>query len=107
MLQAEDERLSGESVEDGVIRVYKKLEKAVDMLKRQQPKPDDGPNIQTAPFAPTTIPTINIDHERMEIEIDNCLSIEELVLWKGNHEVLPGKIVAYYTERLKTLSNIH
>ena len=35
MLQAEDERLPGESIEDGVIRVYKKLGKAVSKLKQE------------------------------------------------------------------------
>lgn len=35
MLQAEDERLEGESVEDGAIRVYKRLEVAVERLKKE------------------------------------------------------------------------
>jgi hypothetical protein len=33
MLQAEDERLPGESIEDGVIRVHKELEAAVQRIK--------------------------------------------------------------------------
>lgn len=34
MIQAEDTRLEGESIEDGTIRVYKKLENAVERLKK-------------------------------------------------------------------------
>jgi hypothetical protein len=35
MIQAEDVRLEGESIEDGTIRVYKKLENAVERLKKE------------------------------------------------------------------------
>ncbi len=35
MLQAEDERLFGESIEDGAIRVYKNLEAAAERLKKE------------------------------------------------------------------------
>lgn len=55
----------------------------------------------------TTYPApgiINIQDEKLEIEIDNCGTFEELLQWKQLHDVLPVKIVAYYSKRLKELS---
>ena len=105
MLQVEDERLPGESVEDGAIRVYKKLEKAVEKLKSEiQVNGSDLPaHLKTEiTFGPP--PVINIQDEKLEIEIDNCGTFEELLQWKQLHDVLPGKIDAYYKKRLKELS---
>jgi hypothetical protein len=47
---------------------------------------------------------INLQHEKLEIEIDNCMCEDELKQWKAKHDILPGKIVAHYNNRLKELS---
>ena len=68
---------------------------------------DNGPNIQTAPNAPTSIPTpayeINVAHERLEIEIDNCKTKEELKDWKKIHITVPGKVLSHYNTRMEIL----
>lgn len=97
MLQAEDERLPGETVEDGTIRVYKKLENAVERLKKEHeamrgvqetyPQPYPDPNrfhkMTSGQLPPTQVtftptPEINIQHERIEIEIENLSSFDHL-----------------------------
>lgn len=46
-------------------------------------------------------PVINIQDEKMEIEIDNCTSVDELKQWKDAHNVVTGKVLNHYFVRLK------
>jgi hypothetical protein len=97
MVQAEDERLPGESVEDGVIRVHKELEAAVQKIKdAHQIDLGFGPGIvpmnpeayrQPDRFMPEAIHQIPsktsqvIDYkakEQLEISIDNATTLEEM-----------------------------
>jgi len=48
---------------------------------------------------------IDLSHEKMEIAIDNCQTIEHLKEWKSNNPTVPGKILSHYNNRLKDLSN--
>lgn len=77
---AEDERLPGESIEDGVLRVRKHLENAVAILKKEKCEANGSdlpPHLKTeVTFTPT--PEINIQHERIEIEIENLSSFDHL-----------------------------
>lgn len=71
----------------------------------QDSKPD---NVSVAFFDANgrmtgVVPIINKDFERMEIEIDNCSTIDALVKWKKDHDVLPGKIIVHYNRRLSEL----
>jgi len=104
---AETRIKQGETRADAVIRLEKELNEIADTIRSQAaPKIDDGPNVQTAPFAPTSIPeppVINIQDEKMEIEIDNCETVEQLMEWKKKNEVLTGKILSYYVRRLNEL----
>ncbi len=102
MLQAEDERLTGESIEDGVIRVYNKLEKAVSKLK-QEAESMRGQIIQEAiqgarenfpPIGGHPIPIISKDVEKLEIDIDNAETLEELESILKNHTAFPGKLLS-------------
>lgn len=106
---AEDERLPGESIEDGVLRVRKQLEVAVDRLKKETNYGiDDGPNIQTTPNASHTIPeplVINIQHEKIQIAIENAKTLEELKDVKTVHPLLPVPLMEMYNKRLKDLTN--
>ena len=55
----------------------------------------------------TTYPApgiINIQDEKLEIEIDNCTSVDELKQWKDAHNVVTGKVLNHYFVRLKELS---
>jgi hypothetical protein len=86
MLQAEDERLPGESVEDGVIRVHKALEQARDKIKKAHEidlgfgpgihpptNPDYSPRPQMVPQV------INYQQkDALEIAIDNATSLSDL-----------------------------
>jgi len=103
MVQAEDERLPNESVEDGVIRVHKALEQAVQKIKDAH-KIDlgFGPGIEPAgsmEILSQTDPhklgvayfdknggiTQVIDYkqkENLEIAIDNATSLEDLAKLK-------------------------
>jgi len=96
---AEDERLPGESIEDGVLRVRKHLVNAIEMLKKEYPhlcQETDGikfefpPARSNPPVAPgghafverSSIPVISKDTERLEIQIDNATSLEDLAKLK-------------------------
>lgn len=114
MLQIEDERLPGESIEDGAVRVHKALEAAAARIMKEA-----NPHLyqETKQFTPiypggsvsnpnTQPPTeINIQHERLEIEIDNCMCEDELKQWKGKNIVLPIPVNDHYKARLKELTN--
>jgi hypothetical protein len=110
MVQAEDERLPNESVEDGVIRVHKALEQAVGRIKKAHEidlgfgpgihpptNPDYSPRPQIAPQV--------IDYkekENLEIAIDNATSLEDLAKLKEQ----AGKqgLVRQYMQKLNYLS---
>jgi len=51
----------------------------------------------------TTPYEININHERMEIAIDNCQSLEQLKAWKSQNQTIPGKILTHYNTRMEIL----
>lgn len=64
-----------------------------------QPTPATTMTTTSAPYE------INIQHEKMEIAIDNCTTIEDLKAWKETNPVYPAKISDHYNERLKILNN--
>ena len=72
---AEDERLPGESIEDGVLRVRRHLVKAVEMLKREIGSTTNSP----APLHEITTQVIDYkEKENLEIAIDNATSLSQL-----------------------------
>lgn len=105
---AEDERLPGESIEDGVLRVRKQLEVAVDRLKKETNHGiDDGPNVQTTPNAPHTIPEpliINIQHEKIQIAIENATTVEELKKVKEDNPIMTVRLMELHHARFKELA---
>jgi hypothetical protein len=116
MIQIEDNRLPGESIEDGVIRVHKALEAAADRIIKehesmrgvQEGMPFVKTPIENFIFPPQDIPPrfeINRQHERLEIEIDNCMCEDELKQWKEKNIVLPIPVNDHYKSRLKELTN--
>ena len=58
----------------------------------------------TENIIPGQLPIISKDHEKMEIAIDNCATIEDLKAWKEANPVFPHKILVHYNERFKSLS---
>jgi hypothetical protein len=54
---------------------------------------------------PDPLPVISKDHEKMEIAIDNCTTIEQLKAWKEANPVFPHKILVHYNNRLKSLTD--
>lgn len=105
--EAEDERLPGESIEDGVLRIEAALTRAEDILRqRVAAKIDGGSNVQTTPNAPYSIPTIStekVDPNDTQALIQNAPSLEVLTTFKllasNNTELYKA-----YCERLKELS---
>lgn len=121
MLQAEDERLPGESVEDGVIRVYKKLEEAVAKLKdgvqdaaANVPLPNYSQYRHMDSFpveAGAPPPIINIqdekepEHETLWL-IQNAPDLDALKAFKLLASSDPTKVLyEAYMLRLKQLTN--
>jgi hypothetical protein len=102
--EAEDERLPGESIEDGVLRVEAALTRAEDILRqRTAAKIDGAPNVQTTPNAPYSIPTISKDSERAEIAIDNAETLADLQLLK--EEAGKYGLLTQYIKKFNELNN--
>jgi hypothetical protein len=99
---AEDERLPGESIEDGVLRVRKHLVKAVEMLKREIGSTTNSP----APLHETTTQVIDYkEKENLEIAIDNATSLEELQAIKDANPVMTVPILKHCNRRMEELMN--
>lgn len=120
---AEDERLPGESIEDGVLRVRKHLENAVERLKKEhesmrgvqetypQPFPDPKRHghmtsgqlpPQQVTYGPT--PEINRQHERIQIAIENAKTLDELKATKIAGLAVPASLVNLYNQKLELLT---
>jgi len=106
---AEDERLPGESIEDGVLRVRKHLVKAVEILKKEanpDGKPLD-PDLFKYQGLEVNHPPPNphvIDYkqkESLEISIDNAATLEDLA--KLKQEAGANGLVSQYMKRLNEL----
>jgi hypothetical protein len=106
-LAAEDERLPGESIEDGVIRVHDALERAAAILKKRVQQ-NNGPE-PVRSFTPqqTGPSVIEIQTERSDPDdtlflIQNAPTLEVLTTFK----LLAGKdkdLYAAYNQRVKEL----
>lgn len=85
------------------------------LYQEEYPKPYDGrdrfQHMTSGQLPPTQVefagalPIISKDNERMEIEIDNCTSEEDLKQWKENNPVIPVPILKHYNQKLKELTN--
>jgi hypothetical protein len=107
VLESESVMQDGETRQQALTRLRRELDATADEWRREATVNGQIQDVQEHPFVPGQtpyLPVISKDDERMEIEIDNCSTFEELVRWKQLHDVLPGKIVAYYSKRLKELS---
>jgi hypothetical protein len=113
MIQAEDERLPGESIEDGVIRVQEALWRAAERIKQKAypngreewiPGFEFPPHMKTQiTFEQPTIPVISKDTERLEIQIDNATTLEDLAKLKEQ----AGKqgLIHPYMQKMNELLN--
>ena len=119
MVQAEDERLPGESIEDGVIRVHKQLEAAVQKIK-------DAHRIDLSGFAmvipngisegwtpkeefkykPEGTTEINLQWEKAEIAIENAETLEQLEVVLQQHDALPGRLIALANAKRKLFKEL-
>jgi hypothetical protein len=104
-LAAEEERLPGESIEDGVIRVHDALERAAAILKKRVQQgngPEPVRSFTPQQTGPSVIETIDYKQkESLEIAIDNATSLESLAEIKE----ACGKagLVSQYMKRLNEL----
>ena len=107
---AEDERLPGESIEDGVLRVRKHLVKAVDTLKKEAEsirgqiieETFQGAKRDFPPIGPATPQVIDYKQkESLEISIDNASTLEDLA--KLKQEAGANGLVSQYMSRLNQL----
>lgn len=121
MLQAEDQRLPGESIEEGTIRVYRELEKTVVRLKteaeamRGQIIHDtiQGANRDFPPIGPPNPAVINIQDEKPRpmdtlTAIKTAPTLEELKTYKTIASLDKSKdqsIYNAYCKRLKELTD--
>lgn len=54
-------------------------------------------------FANGSLPIISKDRERMEIDIDNAQTVEDLKKAKGESHILPASLVDHYNKRMAEL----
>jgi hypothetical protein len=109
--QVEDQRLPDESIEDGAIRVYKHLENAVARLKAehesmrgvQESLGTDNFKYQSLEKSAPKPLEINLQHERLEIEIDNCMCVDELKQWRESNPVTPFQVLRHFNTRMEIL----
>jgi hypothetical protein len=113
-LQAEDERLNGESIEDGIMRVIGQLEQTADRLRKaanphlyqDHPFKDLdlgwGPGIRP-PVNPIPIPIITKDKDKLEIDIDNATSVDNLRILKDSAEKYG--LITHYVSKFNELNN--
>jgi hypothetical protein len=104
ILEGEEEILDGETRKDTLKRILKDLEEtAAELRKEAASKIDDGPNIQTTPNAPHSIPIISRDFEKLEIAIDNAETVEDLRGLNIGGQAVPHPILKAYNKRMAEL----
>jgi hypothetical protein len=101
----------GEDPVEAYLKLHKIAMKAVGEVVGQEEvweKTTDMPPHQKTQvtFAPTSIPTRNIEEERKEVmdTIDKCETLEQLKAWKSQNQTVPGKILTHYNNRLQQLT---
>lgn len=107
-LEGEEEVREGESRKDVLKRILAELEEtAAELRKETLPNLDmawSKKELQTSwkDEIPGPLPTISLNKERLEIQIDNCTSLEELAEYKE----LASKsgLVSVYMQRLSQLT---
>src|ERR1700677_4922168 len=96
-LAAEDERLPGESIEDGVIRVHDALERAAAILKKRVQQgngPEPVRSFTPQQTGPSVIETIDYKKwDQFEIAIENAQTPEELETIVRSTDTFPGKLL--------------
>jgi len=115
ILEGEEEVMEGETRKEVLKRINKELEDtAADLRKEAESMrgqiitetikgaQESIHDIRQMPLPPIEI---NLQHERLEIEIDNCKTEEDLKQWKEKNQVIPVPILKYYNNRLKQLMN--
>lgn len=97
-LAAEEERLPGESIEDGVIRVHDALERAAAILKKRVQQgngPEPVRSFTPQQTGPSVIETIDYKKwDQFEIDIDNAKTSEELEALIRGVDTFPGKLLS-------------
>ena len=107
-LAAEDERLPGESIEDGVIRVHDALERAAAILKKRVQQGNGSEPVRSFTPQQTGPSVMEIQTERSDPNdtmalIQNAPSMEVLTTFKLLAEN-DKDLYAAYCHRLKQLS---
>jgi hypothetical protein len=108
---AEDERLPGESIEDGVLRVRKHLINAIERLK-QEVDQGFGPAIRSdgpsglkyyTPEQVAGATEINLEHERLSIAIENAETVDDLKSLDIGNKAVPFPVLKAYNKRMVEL----
>lgn len=117
-IQAEDERLPGESIEEGIMRVYKQLEVTAGRMRKEANQDSSGlayvptthmhkdvfmPEVTTY-YPPGNLPTISRDKERLEIAIDNAETVEGMKMIKEAFPLMPASLIDYYNKKMTELT---
>lgn len=50
-------------------------------------------------------PEINLQHERLQIEIENCQSLDDLRAFEFDNPVIPFPVLQYYNKRVEEFNN--
>lgn len=113
ILEGEEEILEGETRKDTLKRILKDLEDTAAELRAEHeqrtqgvPLPDYAKYRHTDVFMPELtkeIPIISKDYERMEIEIDNASTLEELDAVLNRYVTFPGKLLPQINAKRKSL----
>lgn len=106
ILEGEEEIREGETRKDTLKRILAELEEtAAELRKEANPgllTPMNTDRMDDKFVFSNVLPTISLDKERLEIQIDNCTTIEELAEYKE----LAGKagLVSAYMRKLNELT---
>lgn len=112
-LTAEEERLPGESIEDGEMRIISALERTADRLRKQanphlyqEDLKQKGleelrPHIPEPNWRQSQVPIIDKSTEKLEIQIDNANSLEDLA--KIKESCGKSGLMSLYMKRLNEL----
>jgi hypothetical protein len=98
-------------VENGMLEANKQLEAVAAKLKieadsmRGQVTNEvvSGSIRETPPIGPAAPQSYNKEWERAEIDFDNAQTVEQLIEAKAKYDILPGKLMIHYKNRLDEL----
>jgi len=112
-VEGELDKYIGESLETAITTANKYLEKIAEGLRKEAEsmrgqivtETIQGAKEKSPPIGPPPPLEINVLHERVQIAIENSLSIEDLKKVKEAYPVMPFPLLRLYSKKMEELSN--